>query len=61
MLIGSTLPFGKPEEIKYHVKHIVESLSMKEGGLMIEAEVHPPTPLANIEAIIEAMERYMWL
>jgi hypothetical protein len=34
---------------------------MKEGGLMIEAEVHPPTLVGNIEAIIEVMERYMWL
>jgi hypothetical protein len=55
------IPFGKPEEIERHIKHIVDELSMKEGGLMIEAEVHPPTPLSNIEAIIEVMERYMWL
>jgi len=55
------IPFGKHGEIKHHIKHIVNELSMKEGSLMIEAEVHPPTPLSNIEAIIEAMEQYMWL
>ncbi|MEM3715701.1 MAG: uroporphyrinogen decarboxylase family protein [Candidatus Bathyarchaeia archaeon] len=55
------VPFGKPEEIKSHIKRIVEYLSLKKGGLMIEAEVHPPTPLANIEALTEAMEENMWL
>jgi len=55
------IPFGKPGEIKSHIKSIVEELSMKEGGLMIEAEIHPPTPPANVEAIIESMEQYMWL
>lgn len=55
------IPFGKPEEIKSHIKSIVEELSMREGGLMIEAEIHPPTPPANIEALVEAMEQYMWL
>ncbi|MEM2960150.1 MAG: uroporphyrinogen decarboxylase family protein [Candidatus Bathyarchaeia archaeon] len=55
------VPFGGAQEIKCHIKRIVEELSMKEGGLMIESEVHPPTPLENIEAIIEAMESYMWL
>ncbi|MEM2638728.1 MAG: uroporphyrinogen decarboxylase family protein, partial [Candidatus Bathyarchaeia archaeon] len=55
------VPFGKPEEIKSHIKRIVECLSLKRGGLMIEAEVHPPTPLANIEALAESMEENMWL
>ncbi len=55
------VPFGRPKEIKEHIKHIVEKLAMKEGGLMIESEVHPPTPLRNIMAVVEAMEQYMWL
>jgi hypothetical protein len=28
---------------------------------MLEAEIHPPTPLENIEAVAEAMEEHMWL
>lgn len=55
------VPFGTPEEIKNHIKHVVKELAIKKGGLMIESEVHPPTPLRNIKAVIEAMEQYMWL
>lgn len=55
------VPFGKPEEIKLHIKRIIEELSLKKGGLMIEAEVHPPTPPANIKALAESMEENMWL
>ena len=54
------VPFGRPKEIKEHIRLIVEELAMRKGGLMIEAEVHPPTSLRNIKAIIEAMEQYMW-
>jgi hypothetical protein len=57
----SLVPFGSPEEIKSHIKHVIDELAMRKGGLMIESEVHPPTPLRNIEAVIEAMEQYMWL
>lgn len=53
------VPFGTLEEIKSHIKHVVGELAMKKGGLMIESEVHPPTPLRNIKAVIEAMEQYM--
>jgi len=55
------IPFGRPGEIKFHIRRVVEELSTREGGLMIEAEVHPPTPLENIKSIAEAMEQYMWL
>jgi uroporphyrinogen-III decarboxylase len=55
------IPFGRPDEIKSHIRRVVEELSTREGGLMIEAEVHPPTPLENIKSIAEAMEQYMWL
>jgi len=55
------VPFGKPEDIKMYIKRAVELLAMKKGGLMLEAEIHPPTPLENVEAVAEAMEEYMWL
>ena len=55
------VPFGKPEDIKRYMKHVVETLALREGGLMLEAEIHPPTPLENIEAVAEAMEECMWL
>ncbi len=55
------MPFGRPREIKRHIRHVVKEFAMKEGGLMIESEIHPPTPLRNIEALVESMEKYMWL
>jgi hypothetical protein len=55
------VPFGKPEDIKRYIKHVVETLALREGGLMLYAEIHPPTPLENIEAVAEAMEEYTWL
>jgi hypothetical protein len=55
------VPFGKSDDIKRYIKHVVETLALKEGGLMLEVEIHPPTPLENIEAVAEAMEEYMWL
>jgi len=55
------VPFGSPKEIKSHIKCVVEELAMKKGGLMMESEIHPPTPLENIKAVIEGMEEHMWL
>jgi len=55
------IPFGTPCRIKHYIEKVVKVLAMKEGGLMMRAEVHPPAPLENIEAIAEAMEKCMWL
>jgi len=55
------IPYGTPEDIKNYIKHVVDMLARKKGGLMLEAEVHPPTPIENIRAIAEAFEKYMWL
>jgi len=50
------LPFGKPEDVKKHVHRIVSELNSPEGGLMITADLYPPTPLENIEALCQALE-----
>ena len=55
------IPFGTPKQIRDYIKYVVETLAMKEGGLMLTASVYPPAPLENIKAIAEAMEEYMWL
>lgn len=55
------IPFGTPGEIKAHIKRAVETLTLRTGGLMMKAEVHPPTPLVNVEALAQAMEEYMKL
>jgi hypothetical protein len=55
------IPFGKPDQIKRHINHIVEELSDRNGGLMMIAELHPPTNLENIKALCEAIENNFWL
>ena len=35
-----------------------EALSSPRGGLMMICGIYPPTPLANIEALLAAMRRY---
>jgi len=51
-------PSGKPEDIDFHIREIVEKLSAPEGGLWLQAECGPDVPLKNIEAICVAMEKY---
>lgn len=56
-----TIPFGTPSGIKLYIKRVVETLGSKRGGLMLYAEVHPPTPLENVAALAEAMMENMLL
>jgi len=51
-------PFASPAEIDAHVREAVEVLGSPEGGLWLKAECGPDVPLANIEAICTALERY---
>ena len=51
-------PFCAPSDIDRHVREVVERLGAPEGGLCLQAEVGPDVPLANIEAICVALERY---
>jgi len=52
------LPFGTPEEIEDHIRKVVIKLGSKKGGLMLKADCYPDVPLANIEALCQAMEKY---
>jgi hypothetical protein len=51
-------PFCGPADIDAHVREAVERLGAPEGGLWLKAECGPDVPLANIEAIFVALERY---
>jgi len=51
-------PFCTPKDIDAHVREAVEALGSPEGGLWLCAEVGPDVPLANIEAICCALEKY---
>ena len=52
------LPFGSKQEIRDHIKEVVLQLGSKQGGLWILAGCYPDVPLANIEALCQAMEDY---
>ncbi|KPK85026.1 MAG: hypothetical protein AMJ81_04325 [Phycisphaerae bacterium SM23_33] len=51
-------PFCTPGDIDAHVRQAVETLGSPAGGLWLKAECGPDVPLANIEAICTALERY---
>ena len=51
-------PFCTPAEIDAHVRESVERLALPEGGLWLKAEIGDDVPLANIEAICDALDRY---
>lgn len=51
--------FCRPEEIRTHVREVVERMSSPEGGLMVAGSVWDEnTPIANIEALCAAIEEY---
>jgi len=54
----SVVPHGTPMEIRAHVREAVEKLWSPEGGLILKHGLHPGPPIENIEALMDAMERY---
>lgn len=50
--------FGTPDEIDALIRREVETLGSPEGGLMLTGDLCPGIPLENMQAIVEAMERY---
>ena len=50
--------FGTPKDIDNHIRHAVETLGCKEGGLMMCYGWYPGTPIENAAAVMDAMEKY---
>lgn len=50
--------FGKPKEIDLHIYNCIKKLGSPKGGLSMIWYVFPPTPLENIIAAAEAMNKY---
>ena len=51
-------PFGTPAEIDAHIKHCIEAVGSKDGGLMMLYGLYPGVPLENVKALMDAMTRY---
>ena len=50
--------FGTPAQIDALLREEVEQLGSREGGLTLIFGLYPGTPLANVHALMDAMERY---
>ena len=49
---------GAPEKINDLIREEVEKLGSKKGGLMMIYGLYPGVPLENVEALMDAMEKY---
>ncbi|MBN1444830.1 MAG: hypothetical protein JW957_01820 [Candidatus Omnitrophica bacterium] len=52
------VPFGKPNEIRELIKEEFMRLGSPQGGLEMLADIYPPTPPENIEAVCSAFEEF---
>lgn len=50
--------FGTPQAIDDLIRKEVETLGSKEGGLSMIFGLYPGTPLENVKALMDAMEKY---
>ncbi len=50
--------FGSPTDIDALIREEVEKLGSPDGGLMMIYGLYPGVPLKNVEALMDAMERY---
>jgi uroporphyrinogen-III decarboxylase len=53
------LPFGTREEIEQKIREYIVRLGSKRGGLMLTAGIYPDVPLENVDALCNAIEKYM--
>ena len=57
--VQTTMPFGTPEEVRASVKRLIQTAS--QGGGLVVAPAHviePDVPWENVEAFVQAVERY---
>jgi len=51
-------PFATPGQIREHVRECVETLYLPSGGLGLDISFGDEVPLENIEALLEAVDKY---
>ena len=54
-------PFGTPAQIDDLVCSEIRKIGRREGGLILTFGLYPGTPVANVKALMDAMERYAFL
>lgn len=50
--------FGTPAEIDSLIREEVEKIGTREGGLTMLFGLYPGTPIENVKAVMDAMEKY---
>ena len=50
--------YGSPKEIDNLIHEEVEKLGSKKGGLTMVFGLYPGTPIENVKALMDAMEKY---
>ncbi|MBR0463993.1 MAG: hypothetical protein IJJ23_06370 [Clostridia bacterium] len=50
--------FGTPQQVDELIRTEVEALATPEGGLSMIYGLYPGTPMANVKALMDAMEKY---
>ena len=51
--------FGTPEDIDRLIRQEVTTIGSRAGGLMMIFGLYPGTPLENVKALMDSMEKYM--
>jgi uroporphyrinogen decarboxylase len=54
----SVVTYGTPVEIDSLIRTEVSKIGCKQGGLTMVFDLYPGVPLANVKAVMDAMEKY---
>jgi len=49
---------GSPGDVRELIREEVTKLAAPEGGLTFKVDIYPGIPLANLEALMDALEAY---
>ena len=52
------LPFGTPQEVREHVREVLEAMMPFNGGVIAHGEIGADVPLASAEAMYQAIEEF---
>jgi len=52
------LPHGTPEQVREHVREVLGALMPFNGGVIAQGDIGPDVPLANVEAMYQAIEEF---
>jgi hypothetical protein len=59
--VRASLPVtARPAEVRQHIADIITTLGSPRGGLVLRFDVYPDVPLANIDALLGAVEEYQY-